>query len=378
MNREDYSPDRNDMRERSRRLEEDKRRQREESESRKREMRGKLQKSISKRSQKSFWARYQDHIGYAALALVVVGVIYLNFSGDKRKLEDILVNEDTHIQAHNEANRDYTVKAQGYFQGMSMAQARDLFKNNLTNKKNQPKCDTSNLQDVKLPESYNFYKQHPNCRFEEEQPKCAASYALAHSSAYRNRFCMFNMGEDFKPSLDHLFNCDTQDNQGCKSGYLLRSLDFVNDKGHVSEKCWKSLNVEEGKCPSDDELSQCQLYKLNGYCVLEGIEDIKREMFKNGPVVSMIQPFRNFFIYDKGLFNIHEHEDKLDGFQAVKIVGWDHDADGNEWWIVENFWGQSWGEDGTARVMIGSEDSFLDKFAVAVYPAVPENKTAES
>ena len=378
MNREDYSPDRDNMRERSRLMEEEKRRQREESEARKKTMRTKLQKSISKRSQKPFWVRYQDHIGYGVLGLVVVFIMYLNFSGDKRKLEDILVNEDTHIQAHNEAGREYTVKAQEFFQGMSMAQAKDLFKNNLTNKKSQPKCNTSNLQDVIVPESYNFYKQHPKCKIHEVQPKCSASYALAHSSAYRNRFCMFNMGEDFTPSLDYMFNCDTKDNQGCKSGFLLSSLDFISEKGHISEDCWKSLKVEEDRCPSEEELASCQHYKLNGYCILEGIEDIKKELFKNGPVVSMIQPFRNFMIYDKGLFNINEHENKLDGFQAIKVVGWDHDAEGNEWWIVENLWGESWGEDGTSRVLIGSEDSFLDKFAVALYPTVPEAKTAQS
>lgn len=372
MNREDSSPDRADMRERSRRLEEDKRRQREESDSRKKDMRGKYQKSISKRTQKSFWNRYQDHIGYGALGLAVCFILYLNFSGDKRKLEDILVNEDTHIQAHNEARSDYGVKMQGFFQGMSMAQARDMFKNSLTNKKTQPKCNTTNLQDVKLPESYSFYKQHPNCRFEEIQPKCSASYALAHASAFRNRFCLFNMGEDFTPSLDFMFNCDKQDNQGCKGGFMLRSLDFVSEKGYLSDKCWKGLNVEEDKCPNDAELAKCQSYKINSYCVLEGAEDIKRELFKNGPVVSMIQPFRNFMIYDKGLFDISEHENKLDGFQAVKIVGWEKDAEGRQYWIVENFWGQTWGEEGTARVLMGSEDSFLDKFAVAVYPTVPE------
>lgn len=378
MNREDVSPDRDNMRERTRRMEEVKRREKEENDVRKNETKTKLKKSLSRRSAKSFWARYQDHIGYAALGAVVVFVLYLNFSGDKRRLDDIIVNEDTHIQAHNESSKDYSVKMQSFFQGMSMAQARDIFKNNLTNKKSQPKCNTTNLQDVKIPESYNFYKQHPNCKHEQVQPKNSASYALAHASVYRSRFCLFSMGDDFTPSLDYLLNCDTKDNKGGKSGFLLNSLDFVNDNGHISEKCWNSLNVEEGKCPTKSQLDKCQRYKLNNYCVLEGVDDIKREIFKNGPVVSMIQPFRNFLVYEKGLFTIHEHENKLDGFQAVKIVGWDHDSEGNEWWIVENFWGHSWGEEGTARVLIGSEDSFLDKFAVALYPAAFEKDSAKS
>ena len=352
MDREDKSPDRNDMKERSRRLEEDKRRTKDETDAKKKDMKGKLQKSLSRRSQKSFWNRYQDHIGYAALGAFVLFVIWLSYSGDKRKLTDIIVNEDTHIQAHNEAKRDYTVKMQSFFQGMNMAQAKDLFRNSLTHKKTQPKCNTTNLQDVVLPETYNFYKQHPNCKHEDIQPKNSASYALAHASAYRNRFCVFNMGEDFTPSLDYLFACDTKENRAGKSGYVLSSLDFVNDNGHISEKCYNSLDTQEGKCPSKDELDKCKRFKLNSYCVLEGVQDIKREMFKNGPVVSMIQPFRNLLIYEKGLFDIDDHANKLDGFQAVKVVGWDRDSKGTEWWLVENFWGRTWGEEGIVRVKI--------------------------
>ena len=376
MNKEDY-PEREEMRERSQRIEQEKKQQKEENASLKNKMKEKLQKGIEKRTKKTFWTRYRDYIAYSAIALIVLILVKLNLAGGMTNLSDTLVNEDTRIQEHNASKKGYSLKLQGFFQGMTQAQATELFKNSLTNKKTKPRCNTTNLQDVVLPESHNFYQQNPNCRFNEVQPKCAASYALAPASAYRNRFCKFNMGEDFTPSLDYLFNCDTKNNRGCKKGFLLRSLDFVNDAGYVSEKCFKDLNSEEGKCPSESELSSCQHYKLNGYCVLEGVDDIKREMFKNGPVVTIIQPFHSFLLYNKGLYNIDENETKLDGLQAVKIIGWDTDNNGKEWWIIENFWGQNWGEDGTARVLIGSEDSLLDKFAVAIYPAFLETTSAE-
>ncbi len=83
----------------------------------------------------------------------------------------------------------------------------------------------------------------------------------------------------------------------------------------------------------------------------------------------MIQPLRNLLSYDSGLLDIHEYEPKLDGFQTVKVVGWDRDEEDNMWWLVDPMWGSSFGEKGLVRVKIGSEDSFLDKFAMAVYPA---------
>ena len=52
------------------------------------------------------------------------------------------------------------------------------------------------------------------------------------------------------PSLDYVDLCDTKNlNKGCKSGYILNSLEFLKS-GYVYEKCWKSQEDTE-ECPAD-------------------------------------------------------------------------------------------------------------------------------
>lgn len=82
------------------------------------------------------------------------------------------------------------------------------------------------MKDVEVPESYNFYESFPQCKFTSEVRKCA-NYAEGAMSLYRNRFCRENLGEDFVPSVDYVFECDRKINRGCKNGYVLDHFEFV-------------------------------------------------------------------------------------------------------------------------------------------------------
>lgn len=72
----------------------------------------------------------------------------------------------------------------------------------------------------------------------------------------------------------------------------------------------------------------------------------------HGPSVSVMNVFRDFLIYKEGVYEVIPGTSNLNTKQAVKLIGWGRDED-SSYWLVENSWGESWGENGVAKVKIG-------------------------
>lgn len=106
---------------------------------------------------------------------------------------------------------------------------------------------------------------------------------------------------------------------------------------------------------------------LQGYCVVQGPEEIKKEIIAHGPVIAPMTPYTDFLAYKEGTYFPSETAFKFNGQQALKIVGWEKSMQGDVW-IVENSWGPEWGEDGYAKVMAGHKDLGLDFIGIAPQP----------
>ena len=111
--------------------------------------------------------------------------------------------------------------------------------------------------------------------------------------------------------------------------------------------------------------------KLGNYCILIGEENIKREISKNGPVVSIMQVYSDFLNYKSGVYMKGDDVPRFSGYIAVKILGWGEgdEADGETkqgYWIVQPSWGEDWGEKGIAKV--AEKQQFLyEEYAFALH-----------
>jgi C1A family cysteine protease len=79
--------------------------------------------------------------------------------------------------------------------------------------------------------------------------------------------------------------------------------------------------------------------------------------------------FTNVLAYKEGSYHRAQDSFRYPGVHIVKIVGWASRMDGDEEWIVENSWGEDWGENGYIRVLGGSQgDTGVDMSALGVTP----------
>jgi cathepsin B len=119
---------------------------------------------------------------------------------------------------------------------------------------------------------------------------------------------------------------------------------------------------------------------IDSYCILFSEDDIKRDIFKNGPVVAVTHVHTDFLPYKSGIYTKGDEVPRFSGFSALKIIGWgvEDGSDGqinkgNKYWIVENSWGEDWGENGYAKISMGQELMF-DQYAYSVRVNTPEPK----
>jgi len=139
---------------------------------------------------------------------------------------------------------------------------------------------------------------------------------------------------------------------GCQGGYVTRTLDVAKRLGLVSEKC---LNYTPEANTTECNFDTCEKFKIADYCVTHGEEGLKREIYKNGPIIVVIPIYIDFLVYKEGTYEVGEGNSKFRGGQAVKVIGWDSDSKGNKYWLIENSWGESWGMQGIAHVAINQK-----------------------
>lgn len=368
--------EREESRLRAKQLVEEKKAKEIEDQERKKKNREKAQKAFQKKYEKGFWEKYKDYFAYGALGMVVLFILVSNFTGDRRKLSEIPVNEEEFIIAHNDVNPPFKLGKNEFFEGMTLANVKEMANNLFSTRKSINRCNPKLIESVALTNEYNFYKEFPECRFEEVTSKCSGSYVEVPLSIYRSRSCKAGGNTKFIPSAQYLFTCDTKHNSGCKGGYIANSLDFMMKQGLVTETCWNEIKGEGKECPSAEKLKTCEKEYVENYCVYEGVDDIKKEIAKNGPVASFMIPFRDLLVYNSGSYEMGEKQ-KIEGMVFVKIVGWETNEDGTQSWLIDPLWGKSWGEDGLARVLIGTEESILDKMGFVVLPTAQERKATE-
>ena len=105
---------------------------------------------------------------------------------------------------------------------------------------------------------------------------------------------------------------------------------------------------------------------------------------KNGPVVSSMEVYTDFLSYKTGVYTKGEDVPKFSGYHTIKIVGWgvedgseEEPNKGNKYWIIENSWGEDWGQNGYAKISEG-QNLFFEQYAYSILTKKQATEMRES
>jgi cathepsin B len=209
---------------------------------------------------------------------------------------------------------------------------------------------------VATPDTFDARTQWPNfVHAIRDQQQCGSCWAFGATEAFSDRFAIASNGKiNVVLSPEDLVSCDTND-YGCNGGYMDMAWEYLNDHGAVSDSCFP-YQAGSGFAPAC--ASKCAdgsaftKFKCQAGTVRQsqGVDQIKSEIYTNGPVEGAFTVYEDFFSYSSGVY--HHVSGGIAGGHAIKILGFGTE-NGTPYWLCANSWGTGWGMQGFFKIQQG-------------------------
>jgi len=228
---------------------------------------------------------------------------------------------------------------------------------------------------LEIPLEFDAREEFPSCypviSNISNQGQCGSCWAMATAAAFSDRACIQNISTDiFSPQ--YMVDCYLNE-MGCNGGFVSTVYSEMKNYGIVSEECIP-FKAKDNSCPKTcaDGTPITEDMKLKPSTFFspwddtdEGrVEAIQREIMTNGPVATSFLVFSGFKKLSVNTTYTRKSSEKFLGGHMVRIIGWG--VDGSEdYWLVANSWGTSWGDNGCFRIRRGKNECNIENNVVA-------------
>ena len=309
---------------------------------------------------------------FGAIVAGVLGFMLLNPVLPPDMLQALNVD---YMESQNALNLGFVQKSNEFFSGWTQADVISIISNGISqNARQLSPCESMMLEGELTPDAYDLRETWSSCVEPiYNQGNCTAAYAFSTASVLSERFCISSNGEQtVSLSAQDIISCDPKNNQ-CDGGDIDIVWNNIKEIGIVDNDCFPYSSEAHEVPDCDSKCENDKTYKVSHFCATTAAEGIKKEIYRNGPVVSAMIVYSDFLGYAGGIYKPHATATRFSGAQAVEIMGWGKDADTNEeFWIIKNSWGEDWGEEGYARIAQNLADLGLEDLVITGVPWLQE------
>jgi cathepsin B len=217
-----------------------------------------------------------------------------------------------------------------------------------------------------------------------------------------DRVCIASEGKlQTRISSENILACCSECGYGCNGGYPGAAWDFWQRTGvptgglykdnktcqpysfppcdhHVVGKygpcggsefdtpdCKNTCNSEYGSTFNEDVW-----HASDAYSVPANEKAIMTELFNHGSVEVAFSVYEDFINYKSGVYK--HTTGKMLGGHAVKMIGWGVE-NGTKYWTIVNSWNEGWGDNGTFKILRGSNHLGIEGEVVAGIPVIKKS-----
>lgn len=181
----------------------------------------------------------------------------------------------------------------------------------------------------------------------KNQGSCGSCWAFSSISHLESLWAI-KTGDLHNLSEQQLVDCATTGNYGCNGGFMSNVYNFYTYNHDVIADEDYPYTASVGEC-QDSSIEATGVHNVrNGYVKSTWDANTIKMALQRYPMAIAVAAGNNYWYqYSSGILNTDGCAQSID--HAVNMVGWGTE-EGQDYWIVRNSWGGSWGEDGYIRI----------------------------
>jgi len=181
------------------------------------------------------------------------------------------------------------------------------------------------------------------------QQSCGSCWAFATSAMVENRWYHEN-GEVIEVASQEMVDC-VDSCWGCQGGYSYYATDYIAENGIADEDTYPYVGKTQN-CYASGLSRTLSVGDITAEYVAASGESDMASIVANGAMTIAIDVVYDFFYLADGVFepsSCSRWSSDYVGAHAISAVGYT-----NNYWIIQNSWGNSWGDYGYGYISKGS------------------------